>query len=92
MASERDQMMKTANSSIKKVKNVRDACETAYQNVYATLQEVSNNWSGEAGNAMANALLDIYNDLKKAHSELDLAVKQMQKESKSIYNNWPSDD
>ncbi len=90
MASEKDVMMKTANSSIKKVKAVRDACETAYNNIYAVLQDVSGNWQSVSGNAMANALLDMYNDLRRAYSELDDAVTKMQAEAKSIYNNWPT--
>lgn len=86
MVTDRNEVLKTANASIKNVSDVRDACKTAYENVYSVLQLVSNNWQSESGNAMANALYDLYKQLQSAYNDLDTATINLQKEVKSVYN------
>lgn len=81
MVTDKNILRRTADASIGNMVAVRDACEEAKQNVYSVLQLVSNNWQSEAGNAMSNALYDLYDQLNTAHNDLITAVENLKREA-----------
>lgn len=92
MSSEKDSMLRTANSYASKVDAARTACETAKSQISTVAGTVGDNWKGEAGSAMVQALESLTSQLSSVISELSSAASAMRSEAQSIYNSWPEED
>ena len=91
MASEKEQMLSTANNIIGIVKQAQDACDAAIQDLVIAQATVSENWKGGSGDAMALALENLGTKLSSISSKLSAASAQMSSQAWSVYNSWPEE-
>lgn len=92
MASDKDSMLSSANYYVGKVTAAKNACEAAARNMISPQYDVSHNWSGASGNAMAQALDNLRYEINKAYARLVVLESQMRNQAYSIYNNWPEEE
>lgn len=92
MASDKEQMMSSANYYAGLVAAAKSACleaKTSLTSAQATVQE---NWKGEAGDAMAQALLDLLTEIGIIGESLASLESQMRSHTQGIYDSWPEED
>lgn len=92
MASDKNAMLSTAKYFIGKVTKAKNACDTASKSMVSPQYEVSGNWSGASGEAMAAALNDLRSEISTAYSRLAALETQMRNQANSIYNNWTEEE
>lgn len=81
-----------SNRQIKKIVKAKEACADAGQTLFGPEGEVSENWKGEAGSAMAQELHEVWEQIKEAHSLLAAAETSVRARASYIVNNWTEDE
>ena len=91
MATDKNAMLSSANYYIGKVTAAKNACDLAAQYMISPQYDVSNNWTGASGNAMATALDGLRYEINQVYVRLVVLETQMRSEANAIYNNWPKE-
>ena len=92
MASDKEQMMSSANYYAGLVSSAKNACSEAKSCLNSAKSTIQGSWKGESGDAMAQALLNLSSEINAIYQGLATLEKQMRTHANSIYNNWPEDD
>ncbi|MBE6947725.1 MAG: hypothetical protein E7454_05695 [Ruminococcaceae bacterium] len=92
MASDKEEMMNSANYYAGLVASAQNACSEARIFLTRAQATVQGSWKGEAGDAMAQALLDLSAEIGAIDQGLVALESQMRTHTNSIYNNWPEED
>lgn len=92
MASDKEQMLSSANYYAGLVASAKNACSEAKTSLTSAQSTVQGSWKGEAGDAMAQALLDLASEINTIYEGLATLESQMRSHAQGIYNNWPEED
>lgn len=92
MASDKEQMMSSANYYAGLVSSAKSACSEAKSHLLVAQSKVQGNWTGESGDAMSQALSDLSSEINTIYADLAALESQMRAHTNSIYNNWPEED
>jgi uncharacterized protein YukE len=92
MASDKEQMMSSANHYAGLVASAKNACSEAKTFLTNAQSTVQGSWKGESGDAMAQALLNLSAEINTIYQGLVSLESQMRTHANRIYNNWPEED
>ena len=92
MASDKEQMMSSANHYAGLVASAKNACSEAKTLLTSAQSTIQGSWKGESGDAMAQALLDLSAEINSIYQGLASLESQMRSHANGIYNNWPEED
>ena len=91
MASEKDDMLDSANYFIGLVASANQSCRAAASGLASPLSEGQQNWKGESGKAMAQALENLSSSINAVCGQLSALETQMRTRVMNIYDNWPEE-
>ncbi len=92
MASDKEQMMSSANYYAGLVASAKNACFDAKASLVSTQSTVQDSWRGEAGDAMAQALFNLSAEINAIYNGLASLESQMRSHAQGIYNSWPEEE
>lgn len=92
MASDKEQMMSSANYYAGLVASAKNACSEAKTLLTSAQSTVQGSWKGESGDAMAQALSDVQSELNCISEQLSSLEDKMRNQATNIYNSWAEND
>ena len=92
MASDKEQMMSSANHYAGLVASAKNACSEAKTLLNNAQSTIRGSWKGEAGDAMAQALINLSAEIYAVYEGLASLESQMRSHAQEIYNSWPEED
>lgn len=92
MASDKENMMSSANYYAGMVASAKTACAEAKTCLASVQSTVQGNWVGDSGDAMTEALAKVATEINTIVQGLETLEGKMRSRARSIYNNWPEED
>lgn len=91
MASDKDNMLSSANYYVGIVASAKNLCSDAALALRKAVPKVEENWKGSSGTAMCDALTQLRMEVNMVHAQLNQLEEQMRAHARSIYSNWPEE-
>lgn len=92
MASDKEKMLRSANSYAGYVSDAKKACKSARDALSSPISTISEEWNGASGEAMKSALEDMKSELNLLYNRLATLESQMRTRANTIYNSWPEEE
>ena len=88
---DKNSVLKTARSYASSLSSAADHCAAAAKALIDPQYEVTNNWRGESGAAMAAKLDALRFEINQIYGQLVNASAQVSARGQAVYNAWPED-
>lgn len=92
MASDKEQMMSSANYYVGLVTSAKNDCADVFVQLITPINEIDRYWKGTAGAQMVQDLEDARRKIKGLHDRLIFLESQMKAQAANIYNTWPESE
>ena len=91
MASDKDRMLSSANSYADIVSSAKNLCSDAALSLMKVVPNVEENWQGNSGAAMCQALINLRLEINAVYAQLEQLEEDMRSHANTIYHNWPEE-
>lgn len=88
MAMDKSGVQSTMNQWISKLNSAADACTDAATDVGNACEKVEDNWKGLSGDAMAQALAQVQQEIKNLSAEMSGLAKSLEARRDNIVSAW----
>ena len=92
MASDKEQMMSSANYYAGLVSSAKNDCAYVFVQLITPINEIDRYWKGAAGTQIVQNLEDARQKVKGLHDRLVYLESQMKAQAANIYNTWPESE
>ena len=92
MALDKGDISGTTNNYVNLLGKVKTACNDAASKVRTCQSNVSDNWKGEAGSAMASALTEVEQEIKALATEIANLQSKVKTRGSTITTNWVDEE
>ena len=92
MASDKEQMMNSANYYAGLVSSAKNDCADVFVQLITPINEIDRYWKGAAGTQIVQNLEDARQKIKELHDRLAYLESQMKAQAANIYNAWPENE